>query len=229
MFLNAAAFNLFVQSMHSYGTKVAAAVTIAFNWDLVAFLPMLGMGHAVTALVGQNVGAGNMPEARKSTFTGLKTAWVYSGSMVLIFVFGARALVNVFLPGLEDGGAGVAPMAITMLRLASLYILADSAQLVFVGALRGAGDTRWVMIVSVALHWLFAGAALVLIKVLRVDPVISWVSFICIIIIMGITYFFRFRGGKWENIRMIDRGREAPDYRYSSGACPETMNEEPLE
>lgn len=229
MFLNAAAFNLFVQAMHSYGTRVAAAVTIAFNWDIVAFLPMLGMGHAVTALVGQNVGAGDPEEAKRSAYTGLKTAWVYSGSMVLLFVFAARSLVRVFLPGMDGGGADIAPLAVTMLRLASLYILADSAQLVFVGALRGAGDTRWVMIVSVTLHWIFAAAALVLIKVLRVDPVAAWLCFISMIILMGITFFFRFKSGKWREIRMIDHDRESPDYRYNTGACPEMMNEEPVE
>ncbi|MFO7731912.1 MAG: MATE family efflux transporter [Spirochaetia bacterium] len=227
MFLNIAAFNLFVQSMHSYGTKVAAAVTIAFNWDVVAFLPMLGMGHAVTALVGQNVGAGDYIEARKSAFIGLKTAWVYSFSIMILFIVAARPLVGVFIPGLGSGSTEVSTMAVIMLRLASFYVLADSAQLVFTGALRGAGDTRWVMIVSVALHWAFAGVALFLIRGLEVNPVIAWLSFIGFIIVMGTSMFLRFHGGKWKDIKMIDT--EAPEYPYTVGAFPEIIAEEPVE
>ena len=226
MFLNIAAFNLFVQSMHSYGTRVAAAVTIAFNWDVVAFLPMLGMGHAVTALVGQNVGARDYREARRSAFIGLKTAWVYSFSIMVVFIIAARPLVAMFIPGLGAGSTEVSSLAVIMLRLASFYVMADSAQLVFTGALRGAGDTRWVMLVSVAVHWLFAVLAVVLIRVLRVDPVVSWIAFIGFIIVMGISMFLRFRGGKWESIRMIDE--EAPPLIYTAESCPEFIPEEPV-
>jgi MATE family multidrug resistance protein len=227
MFLNIAAFNLFVQSMHSYGTRVAAAVTIAFNWDVVAFLPMLGMGHAVTALVGQNVGARDYVEARRSAFIGLRTAWLYSFTIMVVFIVGARPLVAMFIPGLGAGNTEVSSLAVVMLRLASFYVLADSAQIVFTGALRGAGDTRWVMLVSVTIHWLFAVLAVVLIRVVRVDPVVAWIAFIGFILAMGIAMFLRFNGRRWENIRMIDQ--EAPPLIYTTEACPEFIPEEPIE
>lgn len=204
MLLNVSAFNLFVQLMHSYGTKVAAAVTIAFNWDIVSFIPMLGMGHAVTALVGQNVGAGDYPEAKRSTYMGLKVAWVYSFTMVIIFVTAAKSLVGVFLPVDDPANSEITSLAIVMVRLAALYIMADSAQLVFVGALRGSGDTRWVMRVSVGLHWAFALIAFLLIKVVKADPVLVWWVFIAVILVMGITMFLRFKGGKWQRTRIID-------------------------
>ena len=60
-FVNVFAFNVFILLMHSYGPAVATAVTITFNYDLVAFIPMLGVGTAVTALVGQRMGAGDIP------------------------------------------------------------------------------------------------------------------------------------------------------------------------
>lgn len=41
-FLNMVAFNLLVLNFHSYGVAQAAAVTIAFNWDMVAFIPLIG-------------------------------------------------------------------------------------------------------------------------------------------------------------------------------------------
>jgi MATE family multidrug resistance protein len=204
MFLNVTAFNLFVQFMQSYGPRVAAAVTITFNWDIVAFIPMLGMSFAVTALVGQFIGARDYATAKKAAYLSLRVAWIYSGTMVIIFVTATRALVGTFVSGFGPEGVEIARLATIMLRLAALYILADSAQLVFAGALRGAGDTRWVMYISVGLHWVFSIIAIVLIRVVQVPPVAAWVSFIVFVILLGVAMFLRFRTGRWQEIRMID-------------------------
>jgi MATE family multidrug resistance protein len=208
MFLSVTAFNLFVQFMHSYGTVVAAAVTITFNWDIVAFIPMLGMSYATTALVGQNIGAGDREEARRSTYVALRVAWVYSGTMVLLFVFGTRFLVGAFSSGFGANASRIASLAMVMLRLAALYTLADSAQLVFTGALRGAGDTRWVMRTSIGLHWIFSGIAVFMIRFVKADPVTVWLVFIFFVVGLGLVMFLRFRGGKWREIEMIGAGEE---------------------
>jgi MATE family multidrug resistance protein len=203
MFLSVTAFNLFVQFMHSYGTVVAAAVTITFNWDIVAFIPMLGMSHATTALVGQNIGAGDREEAKHCTYVALRVAWVYSGSMVALFVFATRFLVGAFVSGFGANAPQIASLAIVMLRLAALYTLADSAQLVFTGALRGAGDTRWVMRTSIGLHWIFSAIAIFLIRTIQADPVTVWIVFIVFVVGLGLAMFLRFRGGKWRQIELI--------------------------
>lgn len=202
-FLNIGAFNLFVQMMHSYGPDVAAAVTITFNWDLVAFIPMLGLSIATTAIVAQHIGAGNHDEAQKSAYLVLRMAFVYAGSMMVLFVVGARPLVTVFSSGFEAGAEDVAGLAITLLRLASLYTVADSVNLIFGGALRGAGDTAWIMRFSVLIHWILAAAAFLLIRRVQAHPVVVWCVFIAMIIILGISMFLRFRTGKWRSIELI--------------------------
>jgi MATE family multidrug resistance protein len=203
MFLSVTAFNLFVQFMHSYGTVVAAAVTITFNWDIVAFIPMLGMSHATTALVGQNIGAGDHEEARRSTYVALRVTWIYSGTMVVLFVFATRFLVGAFASSFEANATQITSLAVVMLRLAAVYTLADSAQLVFTGALRGAGDTRWVMRTSIGLHWIFSTIAIFLIRYLQADPVTVWIVFIAFVVGLGLVMFLRFRRGKWRQIQLI--------------------------
>lgn len=209
MVLNVAAFTVFVQFMHSYGATVAAAVTVTFNWDIVAFIPMLGMGAAVTSVVGHNIGAGNYREARRTAYVALGAAWTYSGVMMLLFIFAAPVLAGLILKG-TPGGAAAIPLATVMIRLAGLYTLADAAQLVFSGALRGAGDTRMVMRISAGLHWIFAVAAFVLIRVMNADPLLVWVVFIGFVVILGLVIYLRFRLGPWENIRLIDTDPSIP-------------------
>jgi len=203
LFLNLLAFNLFVQLMHSYGSDVAAATTITFNWDIVAFIPMLGLGFATTAIVGQFIGARDPDGAQRVTLLSLRVAYIYSGSMMVIFFTAAPQLVTVFSAGFGDPAA-VSSLASTMIRLAGLYTVADSTQLVFAGALRGAGDTNWVMRASVILHWIFATIAIVLIRVITAPPVLVWIFFIVFVLSLGVTMVLRFRGGVWKTKSVIE-------------------------
>ena len=203
IFLNVAAFNFFIQLMHSYGPDTAAAVTIAFNYDMVAFIPMMGLGFAATTLTGRYVGARNIPGAERATRLTMMVTWYFASAMVLLFVFGARPLVNVFASGLEGGGTDVAPMARTMLSLAAIYTLADATQLILAGALRGAGDTKFVMRLSVALHWIFAGVAWYAIKITTIPPVSMWAIFIGFIITLSISMYLRYRFGKWRGMSLV--------------------------
>jgi MATE family multidrug resistance protein len=202
--VNVFAFNVFVQLMHGYGPAVASAVTITFNYDLVAFIPMLGIGAAVTALTGQAIGAGDTAGARRTAFLGLRVAWTYAGAMMVLFVVGAPALVRVFAHGFTAGDAAILPLAETLLRLAAVYTLADATQIVFAGALRGAGDTTWVMIISGILHWLMAVTAFVLIRVVALPPVAVWLVFIGFVVSMGVAMWLRHRFGGWERIRLVE-------------------------
>lgn len=224
-FLNLAAFNLFVQLFHSYGQTAATAMTITFNWDMVAFFPIFGFSVAATSLVGRYVGARNIPSAERAAYSGIQLAWIYSGVMGALFLICPGALVSIFV---QRGAAGdysaVVPMATAMLRLAALYTLSDATALVFGGALRGAGDTHWCMRMSIALHWLMAAIGFVLIKLVRADEMLVWGIFVLLVVFMGCVYYLRFRHGAWKNIDIFaDRGNDSPVGR-ADGGNPETLS-----
>ena len=211
-FLNLCAFNVFVQFFHSYGRDVAAAVTIAFNWDMVSFVPMLGLHVATMSLVGRHMGARDPATAERAAYSGLKVAYVYVGTLTAMFLFIPHRLVAVFA---QHAGGGefvdALPLAAVMLRIVGLYTLADATSLVLGGALRGAGDTKWAMRVSVALHWTMALTAVFLIKVVRARPLTVWAAFVGLVVLLGVALFLRFRGGKWRDIRMIDTVGDSGD------------------
>lgn len=219
-FLNMAAFNLFVQMMYSYGPDVAAAMTITFNWDMVAFLPVIGVGVGATSLVGRYMGAGKPSTADRAAYSGIKTALGYTLAVLVFFVFAPHLLVGMFTPhrpGLDYSVA--APMAVFMIRMASLYLVSDALMLVFGGALRGAGDTRWVMRASVACHWLLASVAWLQIKKLHQSPKTVWIVFVTMVAMMGLVFFLRFRGGKWKSLKVIEEAPPGPP----GGIVPETV------
>ncbi len=211
LFLNVFSFNVFVQLMHSMGADVAAATTITFNYDMVAFIPMVGLGIAVTALVAQQMGAGNPDGAKRATYLALRVGYGYAGVMMLLFVFATRPLVGVFVSGRGAGDRELITLAVSMLRLAAVYTLADVTQLVFSGALRGAGDTRAVMIISVGSHWFFAGFAVVGIRALALSPILMWLFFILFVLSLGLMMALRFRQGRWRHLRVIEGPETSPE------------------
>jgi MATE family multidrug resistance protein len=159
----------------------------------------------VTSLVGRYMGAKDPELAVRSTYSALKVAWCFSLFMTCLFVFVPHILVGWFAS--DKLGAeykDVLPLAATMLRIAAVYTLFDSTFLVFSGALRGAGDTKWALWVSVGIHWFMATVCITLIYTRTGTPVGVWCVFALLIGTLATTFYLRFRGGRWKTLSVLD-------------------------
>jgi MATE family multidrug resistance protein len=205
MFLNILAFNAMVLVFHSQGLVTATAATIVFNWDMVSFVPLLGVEISVTSLVGRFMG-GRSPEiAHQSVLSGLKVACVYSFVIMILFIFFTDLLVGVFRPLQADGIFDQAfPISVFMLRVACLYVLAEAVFVVFIGALRGAGDTFWAMIMSVSMHWFMLLIAVFVLRVMHLPPEIGWAVMVVSFIFFTFLVFLRYKSGRWKSIVVIE-------------------------
>ena len=87
----------------------------------------------------------------------------------------------------------------------STYVLADAVILVSGGILRGAGDTRWLMIASVTLHWAMLVAQFFIIQVLELSPRVSWIAFVVMILAIAVVYAWRLRQGRWRDPEVLER------------------------
>ncbi|MFC1820310.1 MATE family efflux transporter [Thermodesulfobacteriota bacterium] len=202
--LNISAFTIFLLLFHSYGKTVAAAVTITFSWDLVSFIPILGLGVGATALVGQQLGARNIPEAKRACFSGLIIAFSWAIIMATAFLSATEHLVQIFITSDLAGFTEVSPLAVILLRMASLYLIFDGCLVIIGGALRGAGDTVWIMWVSVILHWIMLVGQYYLIKIRHISPIGSWLFFVGFIIALSVTFILRYRSGRWQRFSLVD-------------------------
>lgn len=204
MFLNFLAFSLMIALFHSEGDVVATATTIMFNWDLVSFIPLLGIEIAVTSLVGRYMGAGQPEIAQRSAFSAIKTGMFYSVVILALFVLIPDWLVHVFRPERADRiFTEAVPIAILMIRIAALYVLAEAVMVALVGTLRGAGDTYFTMIASVSAHWSFVPLLYLGLKVFHFSVALSWFLLVVFFLLFCVALVVRFRQGKWKNIRVI--------------------------
>ena len=212
MLLNVVAFNFMVLAFHSYGLEIAGAVTIAYNWDMVAFIPLVGVEVGVTSLVGRYMGSGSADMAHKVTKSGLKIAGVYSGVMLLVFLIFAKPLTMVFQPeDATDFIATTAPLAIYMIHLISVYVLSLAIMIVFAGALRGAGDTFWTMMISVFGHWVMGLTVIIMSRVFECTPKQTWVGMVIAVIFLASLFFLRYMQGSWRKIKVVNQEPLMPE------------------
>ena len=85
MFLNVLAFTGMIFAFHAHGPVTATATTIMFNWDMVSFVPLIGVQIGVMSLVGRYMGAGDPDTAHRAAMSGIKIGWVYSSVILVLF------------------------------------------------------------------------------------------------------------------------------------------------
>ncbi|MEJ2129811.1 MAG: MATE family efflux transporter [Woeseiaceae bacterium] len=204
LFLNVAAFNLFLLMFQSYGIAEGAAAAIVFNWDILSFIPMIGLHLGVISLVGRFVGARDMTRVNEVMTAAFMLATAYGLVLATIYIGYRYPLVEVFAPPSGDFSAIRTLSAWMMIGLSS-YVLADAVILVSGGILRGAGDTRWLMIASVTLHWAMLVAQFFIILVLELSPHVSWIAFVMMILAIAVVYAGRLSHGRWRDPEVLER------------------------
>ena len=203
-FMNMATFNLFLLLFQSYGVPQGAAMAIVFNWDMLSFIPMIGLSISVMSLIGRFVGMGDMRRANQVISSGFILALGYAGVLATVFLVFRMTLVNVFrTPGTEFDA--IAELAGSMMIGLCTYMLADATIAIAGGALRGAGDTRWVMVTSVSLHWLMLVAQYYVIVVRKLAPMVSWWVFVVMLLALAAAYLLRLLGGRWRQPERLAR------------------------
>ncbi len=199
-------FTIFVLLVGRLGTLELAATSITFNINHIAFMPMIGIGMAVEIIVGQRLGENNPHQARFGTYSALHLTFVYMITIALTYVLFPNIYLWPFAAQSDPTQfAIIAKMAIILLYFVAFYCIFDTLNIIFASALKGAGDTRWVMISSVILSWTtLVVPTFFACVVYRWGIYIAWSFVTLYIMALGIAFTIRFRGGRWESMRVIE-------------------------
>ena len=205
MFLNMSAFQLLILMFHALGPESATASSVMFNWDMVAYVPLMGLEVASTSLVGRYVGAKDGAAASRSTYSGLKLGWGYSLLIGILFIFLPGVLTDIFKPDVAEASAeaiaifeSARPMSIFMLRIATFYIFVEVLLVIYAGALRGAGDTLWVMFACAIMNWCVAGALYLVAYVFGLPAHLAWIAVVAVYSTAPVLFWLRWKSGKWR-------------------------------
>ena len=134
---------LFTRMVASLGTATLAAHQIALRVESLSYMPSWGLAVAATTLVGQSLGARNPKLAEDAVKRTLVFSLIFNGLLGAVFVFFARPIVSVFGSTPEILLLAAGALVIAAAELPGLGI-----EMILAGGLRGAGDTRTPMIVT---------------------------------------------------------------------------------
>ena len=197
---------VFVQSLtNSMGYLIVTTTTAVMRIDGFAMLPNFTFGMAISTYVGQNVGAGDFERVKKGSRAVLKLSLIASSVLVLLLLFFSPFMLRLF-----TDNQSVIDLGTSQIRILAAGYIAIAFNQVFVGIMRGAGDTMpamWIsFITTVAIR---TPLAYILAAMTRSeeypagDPVSLFVSLLVSWVLSGLIAFFWYRAGKWKEKALI--------------------------
>lgn len=126
-----------------------AAHHIALNIAAVVFMVPLGISAAAAVLVGQHVGALDTRGARRSGWAAIVMALVVMSASATAFLVAPTAFIRLFTTDVA-----VIAIGAKLLGVAAAFQLFDGLQVTTTGALRGLGETRVPMLISLVGYWI---------------------------------------------------------------------------
>ncbi len=209
--LDVFAFALFTMFVGRIGRTELTASGVAFTLNLLAVLPMVGIGQAVGTLVGRRLGEDRPDLAERSAWTGFKVTWLFMAAVSIVYVVFPGPLLEAFHSRDEADAADwarVAELVPVLLRFVAVYSLFDGINLIFSFALKGAGDTRFVTLMLLILPWPIMVLPTWMAQRNGWGLYWAWAFASVYILALALTFVLRFRGGRWKSMRVIER---APD------------------
>jgi MATE family multidrug resistance protein len=181
-----------------FGTEAYAAHQVAWRIAQLSFLPGWGFAIAASTLVGQELGARQPQRANESGYAAFRAALMVMTLMaVVIFVFD-RALIRMFI---DD--PLVIVQGVPILQIAAIIQPVMAASFVFSGGLRGAGDTRVTLAITIFSVWgLRVIITYLLGQLFELELVGAWIAIAIDFSFRGLMFWWRFRSGKWQSIRV---------------------------
>ena len=202
------AFTFFIFMVGRLGKTELAITNILLAINSLSFMPAMGVSHGVGSMVGQAMGAGDPAEANRKVVASVHLIILYITMIVILYLMFPDELMKIFIPGgdISHDYEKVLSTGRNLLKIITVYVAFDALYMILSGALKGAGDTRFVM--------LSAGVLTILIMV---APIYSGIEFFGMGIYFSWTMvaFFvsslfsitllRYKSGKWKTMRVLEK------------------------
>lgn len=207
-FLEILAFTFFILIVGRFGKQELAVTNLVMSINALSYMPMYGFSMGVSTLVGQAMGGGKPDSAVVAAKATVHIALSYVFGLVLLFIFFPIPLIKMFLPtDLAPADLNsIIDMGIILLRFVAAYLFFDSINIIYMGVLKGAGDSRFIMwsMGLAAVFFLFL-PVWVGVTIFGMGLYFSWICITIYIFMLFLMIFTRFYKGKWKTIRILEQ------------------------
>ncbi|MDR2350908.1 MAG: MATE family efflux transporter [Deltaproteobacteria bacterium] len=207
-FMEIFTFAFFSFAVGTLGGFRLAANNIVFSVEALSFFPMVGLGQAVSILVGQAIGRGAPLDGERVTVSGIVLSTAFVCLMFVLFVFFPEPILESFVPDDLDPPtkAELIALGAVLLKFVAVYMLFDGLYLCCFGAIKGAGDI-WIPMLIMSFWGLFGLVIpiLILIRLEMANIYNMWACMVFYVIALTINGAWRFLTGKWKKKKVIER------------------------
>ena len=214
-FLEIFGFAFFFQMLGRLGDLSLAASNIVLSIESISFMPMVGFHIGNATLVGQAIGRGRPEDGVYATTSALHLTVVYMFLVAGLFVFAPESLLHLFVsnPEAQARYAEIMDLGVKLLRFVAVFCFFDAMNLVYSGAIKGAGDTRFIMWTIAALSvGMMIIPIYVAIEVIGAGLYTAWVILTIYICVLGVAFMLRYRSGKWKKMCVIETLRDVSSH-----------------
>jgi len=200
------AFTLFILLVGRISTPALAATNIVLSINALAFMPSMGVSQGVSVLVGQALGQGRPGLAGQYVATACRLLLLYILAVDLLFLFAPDLVLAPFLGNGGEGDKGeVLALCRPLLLIVAAYLFFDALYMVLSGALRGAGDTRFMMLAIAVVSPLCLVLPVYLgIEYLQMSVVGAWLFVLFFVTTLFALSGLRYRSGAWKKMLVIE-------------------------
>jgi MATE family multidrug resistance protein len=193
---------ILIRLVSVFGKEATAATSAVFSCINLSVMPIVGIGTALTAAVGRSIGSGQKSIASKQTSTSLKIGFIYMGFIGLCFFVFRDSIMSFW-----NKEALVIEAGARILICVAIFQVFDAATIIYSGALRGAGDTVWLAMISGsgAIFILGLGGAMMVRFFPELGPLGPWIAATVNVIAVGLANRWRFKSNQWRRIDLFKR------------------------
>jgi len=138
--------NILVQGIiNSFGSAVMAGYSASIKLNNLVISSFTTLGNGISNYTAQNLGAHKFDRIHAGQRSGLKLVWLLCIPTAVLYFFGGRAVVAIFM---DSPGGEAMDVGIQFLRIVAPFYFVVSAKLVTDGVLRGSGMMRQFMIAT---------------------------------------------------------------------------------
>ena len=179
------------------GSAAMAAHNVGLNLLTLSFSVGDGIQVAAVALIGQSLGQGTPERAKYYGRMCQELAFAAAAFVTIFYLLGGRRLYTLFFPEDPD----IVVYGVMIIHRLVAVIAVQISQVVYLGALRGAGDTKYVsmaLIVSVTI--VRAGTGYLFCEMLGMGLPGLWLSILADQVSRYLFTSVRFKKGRWTDI-----------------------------
>jgi len=188
----------YARQVASLGTLLYAAHSISINVESFSYMPGIGFATAATALTGLKLGAKDFQGARISVSISNRMAVITMGIMgFLFFIF------PVFFLRIYTDDTQIIKRAVVLLRIVAFTQIPEAISFVISGALKGAGDTRFVLYVNIVGMWIVRlSLTAVFMRYFHLSIIGAWIAMFIDWVVRSILYYYRLKSEKWQFLKI---------------------------